>query len=128
MTPTELLDDIYHDHDEITGVVRALRAALDAGDYGGARSLLISLQEIEVRHYATEDALMRAVAYDDADTHRTEHAALLETLGRINQALALESPTAISPRIVGHLEAALGHMMNADDRLNRFVLARVVGP
>lgn len=128
MTPTELLDDIYQDHDEITGVVRALRAALDAGDFGGARSLLMSLQEIELRHYATEEVLMRAVAYDDADTHRTEHGALLDTLGRINQALALESPTAISPRIVAHLEAALGHMMNADDKLNRFVLARVVRP
>lgn len=128
MTPKELLDGIYQDHDEITGVVGRLRAALDAADYGGARSLLISLQAIEVRHYATEDALMRAVAYDHADTHRTEHAALVETLGRINQALALESPTAISPKIVAHLEAALGHMMNADDRLNRFVLERLVRP
>jgi hemerythrin-like metal-binding protein len=126
MTPTELLAEIYRDHEELTGVVDALRGALETRDYADARSLLVRLQAIEIRHYATEDALMRAVAFDHAETHRTEHAALLDMLDRINRTLALENPGAISPKIVAHLEAALGHMMNADDKLNRFVVTRFV--
>ena len=128
MTPRDYIDEVSKDHAQISGVVQSLRAALDARDYEQARVLLLSLERIEARHYATEDALMRAVGYEEAVAHRSEHAALLETLGRINQSLALESSASVSPKIVAHLEAALGHMMDADDKLNRFVLERLVRP
>ena len=124
MTPTELIHDISHDHAEISEVVESLRGLLAAGDYGEARSLLMKLQRIEIRHYATEEALMRAVGYDQADIHRAEHAAMLDTLARINQALALEAAASISPRILAHLETALAHMIEADQKLGRFVADR----
>ncbi|HEX5611189.1 MAG TPA: hemerythrin domain-containing protein [Burkholderiales bacterium] len=124
MTPTELIEDISHDHAEISEAVESLRALLDAGDYGEARSLLVRLEQIEIRHYATEEALMRAVAYDRADVHRAEHAEMLDTLARINQTLALEPAASISPRILAHLEAALAHMIQADQKLGRFVAER----
>ncbi len=126
MTPRDYIDEVSKDHAELSGMVRKLRNALEARDYGEARGLLVDLQQCEERHYATEEALMQAVAYDRADSHRAEHGALLEMLGRINHALAFESPTLISPKIVAHLEAALAHMMDADERLNRFVLERLV--
>lgn len=125
MTPTELIDDISHDHAEISEIVESLRASLDAKDYGEARSLLVRLEQIEIRHYATEEALMRVVAYDHADIHRAEHAAMLDTLARINQNLALETAASISPQILAHLEAALAHMIEADHKLGRFIAERV---
>jgi hemerythrin-like metal-binding protein len=124
MTPTDLIDEISHDHAEISEIVESLRKLLGAGDYGEARSLLMRLQSIEMRHYATEEALMRAVAYDHADIHRAEHAAMLDTLARINQTLALEPTASISPQILAHLEAALAHMIQADHKLGRFIAER----
>lgn len=124
MTPTDLIEEISHDHAEISEIVEALRKLLGAGDYGEARSLLMRLQSIEVRHYATEEALMREVAYDHADIHRAEHAAMLDTLARINQTLALEPTACISPQILAHLEAALAHMIEADHKLGRFIAER----
>lgn len=85
------------------------------------RSLLMALQLVEARHYATEDALMRAVSYDGAESHRAEHVEMLETLKRINETLVWENVGAISPQVVAHLETALAHMRDADQALNRFV-------
>jgi hemerythrin len=124
MTPTELIDDMSHDHDEISDIVRSLRAALEGRDYGRARSLLLSLEVVEARHYSAESELMRAVAYDQADAHLAEHAGMLETLTRINRVLGLEGTGSVSPKIVAHLEAALAHMIDADAKLIRFVAAR----
>ncbi len=126
MTPTDFVAEISRDHAEISDVVRSLRRALAERDFGEARSLLVALQDLETKHYATEEALMQAVAYAEAAAHRAEHTSLLDMLGRINQALALETPTSISPSIVAHLEAAIAHMMHADEKLNRFVLERVL--
>jgi hemerythrin len=126
MTPTKLLADILQDHDEIAGLIGSLRAALEGGDDRQARELLVSLEATEVRHYAVEAALIRAVAYDQADSHLGEHAAMLETLARINQVLALENAASIHPQIVAHLEMALAHMRNADEKLSRFVHERTV--
>lgn len=121
MTPADHVDHIVRDHAEIADLVARLRAALDRGEHGEMKSLLMALQMVEARHYATEDALMRAVGYDQADAHRTEHANMLDTLKRINEALVWENLAAISPQVVAHLEAALAHMVDADQALNRFV-------
>jgi len=123
VTPEDHVDHIVRDHAEIADLVARLRAALDRGEHGEMKSLLMTLQMVEARHYATEDALMRAVAYDQADVHRTEHANMLDTLKRINEALVWENLAAISPQVVAHLEAALAHMIDADQALNRFVSA-----
>lgn len=123
MTPKDHVDTIIRDHAEIADLVARLRAALDRGEHGEMKSLLMALQMVEARHYATEDALMRTVAYDRADAHRTEHANMLDTLKRINEALVWENLAAISPQVVAHLEAALAHMIDADQALNRFVSA-----
>ena len=85
------------------------------------KSLLMALQMLEAKHYATEEALMRAVAYDQAEAHRAEHATMLDTLKRINEALVWENLATVSPEVVAHLEAALAHMIDADQSLNRFV-------
>jgi hemerythrin-like metal-binding protein len=126
MTPENYIDQISKDHEELSGVLQTLRRVLDARDYGAARTQMLRLQQIEARHYATEDSLMRAVGYARAGEHRAEHGTLLDMLDRINRTLALESPDSISPKIVAHLEAAVAHMMDADEKLNRFVLERIV--
>ena len=123
MSPTELIDAAFHDHAEMSGLLERLRAAVGSTDRGLTHSLLGQLLMIEVRHYATEETLMRAVAYEDADAHRSEHTAMLDTLTRIVETLALENLASISPQIVAHLETALAHMIDADHRLNRFVAA-----
>ncbi|MDX1375706.1 MAG: hypothetical protein R3357_09105 [Burkholderiales bacterium] len=123
MTPKDHVEHIVRDHAEIAELVAGLRAALERGDHGEMRSLLMALEMVEARHYATEDALMRAVAYAHADAHRAEHAKMLETLKRINQTLVWESMAKISPQVVAHLETALAHMMQADEALNRAVAA-----
>lgn len=123
MTPKDHVDHIVRDHAEIADLVARLRAALDRGEHREMKSLLMALQMVEARHYATEDALMRAVAYDQADAHRAEHANMLDTLKHINEALVWENLAAISPQVVAHLEAALAHMIDADQALNRFVSA-----
>jgi len=121
VTPKEHVDHVVRDHAEIADLVVRLRAAVDRGDHGTMRSLLMALQLVEARHYATEDALMHAVSYDGAEAHRAEHAEMLETLKRINETLVWENVGAISPQVVAHLEAALEHMRDADQALNRFV-------
>jgi len=123
MRPTELIDAAFHDHAEMHAVLERLRAAVGSTDRELAHSLLGQLLMIEARHYATEEALMRAVAYADADEHRREHAAMLDTLTRIVETVALENLASISPQIVAHLESALAHMMDTDHRLNRFASA-----
>jgi hemerythrin len=123
MTPKELVDTASHDHTEMASIVRLLRAALDAGDHDLMQSLLRELLMVEVRHYATEEALMRAVAYDEADTHRRQHAEMVDTLKRIVQTLVVENLASVSPQIVAHFETALAHMIDADQRLNNFVSA-----
>jgi hemerythrin-like metal-binding protein len=121
VTPKEHVDRIVHDHAEIADLVARLRSALNRGDQAEMKSLLMALQMLEAKHYATEDALMRAVGYDQADTHRVEHATMLETLKRINEALVWENLATVSPQVVAHLEAAVAHMIDADQTLNRFV-------
>jgi hemerythrin-like metal-binding protein len=128
LTPKEHIDDIVRDHAEIAELVARLRAALESGDYKQMKSLLMALQMTEARHYASEDALMRAVAYDQADAHRVEHANMLDTLKHINEALVWENLGAISPQVVAHIEAALTHMIDADKALNRFVSAKMGSP
>ena len=123
MSPTELMDAVFHDHADIHRVLEQLRTAVGSTDRGLTHSLLAQLLTIEARHYATEEALMRAVAYADADAHRSEHAAMLDTLTRIVETVALENLASVSPQIVAHLETALAHMMDADHRLNRFASA-----
>jgi hemerythrin-like metal-binding protein len=120
-TPRELIDEAFRDHAEIGQLIERLRTALGAGDHDQVKALLIHLEAIEIRHYAIEDRLMRAVAYDRADAHRAEHTALLDTLARINGTLALENPSAVGPKVVAHLETALAHMIDADEQLSRFV-------
>ena len=83
LTPEEHVDHIVRDHAEIADLVARLRAALERGDHDEMKSLLMALQMVEAKHYATEEALMRAVGYAQADTHRAEHANMLETLKRI---------------------------------------------
>ena len=123
MSPTELIDAAFHDHAEMSGLVERLRATVGSGSRDLTQSLLGELLMLEARHYATEEALMRAVAYDDADAHRSQHQAMLDTLTQIVQTFALENLASISPQIVAHLEAALAHIIDADHRLNRFVSA-----
>jgi len=123
LTPEEHVDHIVRDHAEIADLVARLRAALERGDHDEMKSLLMALQMVEAKHYATEEALMRAVGYAQADTHRAEHANMLETLKRINETLVWENLAAISPQVVAHIEAALTHMIDADQALNRFVSA-----
>ena len=121
MTPKEHVDSIVRDHAEIADLVASLRAALDRGDQAEMKSLLFGLEMLEAKHYATEEALMRAVGYDQADAHRAEHAKMLETLKRINEALVWENLATVSPQVVTHLETAVAHMIDADQTLNRFV-------
>jgi hemerythrin-like metal-binding protein len=127
VTPEDHVDHIVRDHAEIADLVARLRGALERRDHAEMKSLLMSLEMVEARHYATEDALMRAVAYAQADAHRAEHAKMLDTLKRINETLVWENLGAISPQVVAHLEAALAHMIDADQALNRFVSANA-GP
>ena len=122
--PEEHVDHIVRDHAEINELVRQLRAATDRGDHATMKSLLIGLEMLEAKHYAREDALMRAVGYAHADAHRREHANMLDTLKRINETLVWENMGAISPQVVAHIEAALAHMMHADEALNRAVAAK----
>jgi hemerythrin len=98
-----------------------LLRACAARSSGEMKSLLMTLEMVEARHYATEDALMRAVGYAQAEAHRAEHANMLKTLKRINETLVWENLGAISPQVVAHIEAALAHMIDADQALNRFV-------
>jgi hemerythrin-like metal-binding protein len=121
VTPNDHVDHIVRDHAEIADLVARLRRALERGDHGEMKSLLMTLEMVEARHYATEDALMRAVGYAQAEAHRAEHANMLETLKRINETLVWENLGAISPQVVAHIEAALAHMIDADQALNRFV-------
>jgi hemerythrin-like metal-binding protein len=121
VTPKEHVDHIVRDHAEIADLVARLRTALERGDQREMKSLLMALQMLEAKHYATEEALMRAVAYDQAEAHRAEHATMLDTLKRINEALVWENLATVSPQVVAHLEAALAHMIDADQSLNRFV-------
>jgi hemerythrin-like metal-binding protein len=121
VTPKERVDHIVRDHAEIADLVARLRSALERGDHREMKSLLMALQMLEAKHYATEEALMRAVAYDQAEAHRAEHAAMLDTLKRINEALVWENLATVSPQVVAHLEAALAHMIDADQSLNRLV-------
>jgi hemerythrin-like metal-binding protein len=121
VTPNDHVDHLVRDHAEIADLVARLRRALERGDHGEMKSLLMTLEMVEARHYATEDALMRAVGYAQAEAHRAEHANMLETLKRINETLVWENLGAISPQVVAHIEAALAHMIDADQALNRFV-------
>jgi len=123
MTPRQLVSTTSSDHAEMSGLVESLRAALDSGDRDLMQSLLTKLLIVEVRHYATEEALMRAVAYDQADAHRSEHAAMVDTLARIIETLVVENLASVSPQVVAHLETALAHMIDADRELNHFVSA-----
>jgi len=127
MTPREQVDAIVRDHAEIADLVARLRSALEGGDHQEMKSLLMALEMVEAKHYASEEALMRAVAYDQADAHRAEHAKMLDTLKRLNEVLVWENLGAIGPQVVAHIEAALEHMIDADQALNRFVSANA-GP
>lgn len=121
MTPEEHIDHIVRDHAEINNLVEQLRAATERGDHATMKSLLMGLEMLEAKHYAREDALMRAVGYAQADAHRAEHAKMLDTLRSINATLVWENLGAISPQVVAHIEAAVAHMMHADEALNRAV-------
>lgn len=121
MTPEEHIDHIVRDHAEINNLVEQLRAATERGDHATMKSLLMGLEMLEAKHYAREDALMRAVGYAQADAHRAEHARMLDTLKSINETLVWENLGAISPQVVAHIEAAVAHMMHADEALNRAV-------
>lgn len=121
MTPQDHIDHIVRDHAEINDLVEQLRAATERGDQATMKSLLMGLEMLEARHYAQEDALMRAVGYAQADAHRAEHAKMLDTLRSINATLVWENMAAISPQVVAHIEAAVAHMMHADEALNRTV-------
>ena len=121
MTPEEHIDHIVRDHAEINDLVEQLRAATERGDHATMKSLLMGLEMLEAKHYAREDALMRAVGYAQADAHRAEHARMLDTLRSINETLVWENMGAISPQVVAHIEAAVAHMMHADEALNRAV-------
>jgi hemerythrin-like metal-binding protein len=123
MTVSELIEATSRDHDELSSLVERLRSAVDMGRFESIRLLLIQLHVVEARHYASEDALMRAVGYDDADAHRADHLAMLDTLTTINQTLAFENLKTISRQIVAHLESTLAHMIDADRKLGRFVAA-----
>lgn len=123
MTPKQLVDTSSRDHADMSGLVERLRAALDGGDCDLMQSLLMQLLMVEVRHYANEEALMRAVAYDHADQHRAEHAAMVDTLTRIVETLVVENLASVSPQVVAHLETALAHMIDADQKLSHFVSA-----
>jgi hemerythrin-like metal-binding protein len=125
MTPRELLDEVARDHSEIAELVRSLRGAIEAEDHSRVKSLLVRLQAVEMRHYATEDGLMRALDYADAGPHQAQHASMIDTLARINQALTLDAPATVSVKVVAHLEEALAHMAGADEKLHRFALGRV---
>jgi len=121
VTPKEHVDHIVRDHAEINDLVEQLRAATERGDHATMKSLLMGLEMLEAKHYAREDALMRAVGYAQADAHRAEHARMLDTLKSINETLVWENMGAISPQVVAHIEAAVAHMMHADEALNRAV-------
>lgn len=121
MTPQEHIDHIVRDHAEINSLVEQLRAATERGDHATMKSLLMGLEMLEAKHYAQEDALMRAVGYAQADAHRAEHAKMLDTLRSINATLVWENMAAISPQVVAHIEAAVAHMLHADEALNRAV-------
>ena len=121
MTPEEHIDHIVRDHADINDLVAQLRAATERADHATMKSLLIGLEMLEAKHYAREDALMRAVGYPNADAHRAEHAKMLDTLRSINETLVWENMGAISPQVVAHIEAAVAHMMDADQALNRTV-------
>ncbi|MCG6953786.1 MAG: hypothetical protein LJE90_15560 [Betaproteobacteria bacterium] len=121
MTPEEHIDHIVRDHADINELVAQLRAATERGDHATMKSLLMGLEMLEAKHYAREDALMRAVGYAQADAHRAEHAKMLDTLRSINATLVWENMRAISPQVVAHIEAAVAHMLHADEALNRAV-------
>jgi hemerythrin-like metal-binding protein len=121
VTPEEHIDHIVRDHADINDLVAQLRAATERGDHATMKSLLIGLEMLEAKHYAREDALMRAVGYPNAEAHRAEHAKMLDTLRSINETLVWENMGAISPQVVAHIEAAVAHMMDADQALNRTV-------
>jgi len=121
VTPEEHIDHIVRDHAEINNLVEQLRSATERGDQATMKSLLMGLEMLEAKHYAQEDALMRAVGYAHAEAHRAEHAKMLDTLRSINATLVWENMGAISPQVVAHIEAAVAHMMHADEALNRAV-------
>jgi hemerythrin-like metal-binding protein len=115
------LEKIESDHTELTNLIASLRQALAKGHYELTKSLLLTLQMVEARHYATEGVLMQVVGYERADSHRAQHADLLDTLGRINQTLALESWSAISASVVAHIDSSIKHMIEADRGLSQHV-------
>lgn len=126
MELTAQRESIEKDHADIASIVAEIRRASDAQDFGLTRRLLLALQALEEKHYAREDALMRATGVDMPARHREEHAQLIDALRSINQTIAVEDLRSISPRVAAHLEAALEHMHKSDLELWAIISANAI--
>ena len=112
---------IADDHALLSGLVSRIRSAIESGQATLAQDLLLQLARLYESHFEHEEAMMARSAYTALADHRREHRDLVGTLETINQTLRLENLHGLSLTVAAHLEAALKHTIETDQRFLDFM-------
>jgi len=110
----EALHTMEREHALEIEMVRALQAALAAGDRDAAGELFDRLEEFTNAHFLAEQLMMRLHAYPEFAAHQEEHDRLIAELRALRRTLAGVEP-ADPAAAVARLERWLFAHMNSHD-------------
>lgn len=118
---------IDQQHEKLVALINSLNDALGAGK---AQSVLVNtLDELIAytkTHFAAEEELMRDHAYPNAQSHRTEHAKLIEKVDEMRRQFEAGGSKMAGPLLRFLCDWLTTHILETDVRLGRALQTRGV--
>lgn len=117
------IESVDHEHRELIGLINELHDGL--GGEASADTISGFLGEILARisaHFALEEKVMRDLKYDEYETHKADHEALLDDLRDIMDAQDDGAYLDLNSELADSLESWFGeHFRTRDARLHTFL-------
>ena len=109
--------EVDHEHQELVALINRLAEDLASGaDKERAESFLGEVFARIAAHFALEESVMRKHGYDQYETHKAEHEALLDEIRDIMDEAEADFSEALSTTVA---EWFVGHFKTKDARLHK---------
>ena len=120
---------IDEQHRRLIAAINVLYDGVEIGlPHGALRHSLASVLALADRHFAVEEAIMRAHGYPDLARHESEHRALIAHASNLVNALDPARPARTALAFAYLVDWAEAHILQADKAAGAFVAARTQRP
>jgi hemerythrin-like metal-binding protein len=126
--PTKIFDDVLAlmgtEHQQLSEAIARIKSAIASQDLSVVRLELLQLQSSEQAHFHHEEEMMQRYDYPDIVSHKEVHKVMADTLSSIVRNVVIDKLHDISDDLGNYLEKALSQILEHDNDLRDFLLAR----